>query len=199
MVQAALSGVPADPTHSGSISRRGNCSKPNLVDPIVEQRLSSRIMPPPSGRSLSLTGRPAVSAYASNLEGVLETLCTLWVHGHVHRTNDYVIGRTKVVSNALGYPGRSRVSIRGLLLRFDVPISPGSYGGRYTWGRIRTLGSKKRTPKKTVGSALDEVGFELLGRRIVVKRGTIGPKPRSSKDPIPPKPTECHGSIRIRS
>lgn len=30
---------------------------------------------------------------------------TLWVHGHVHHRNDYMVGDTRVVSNARGYPG----------------------------------------------------------------------------------------------
>jgi predicted phosphodiesterase len=29
----------------------------------------------------------------------------LWIHGHTHTSADYVAGRTRVVCNALGYPG----------------------------------------------------------------------------------------------
>jgi Icc-related predicted phosphoesterase len=42
-------------------------------------------------------------SFASNLEHLMgEPLC-LWVHGHVHHSNDYVINGTRVVSNPRGY------------------------------------------------------------------------------------------------
>lgn len=31
----------------------------------------------------------------------------LWVHGHVHESFDYWIGRCRVVCNPRGYPGRA--------------------------------------------------------------------------------------------
>lgn len=42
-------------------------------------------------------------AYASNLEGLMGEPVTLWIHGHVHHSNDYHIGGTRVVSNPRGY------------------------------------------------------------------------------------------------
>lgn len=62
----------------------------------------------PSARSIpSEFGNDPLSAcYASDLESLIaETQPTLWVHGHVHHRNDYLIGETRVVSNARGYPG----------------------------------------------------------------------------------------------
>lgn len=42
--------------------------------------------------------------YASNLEWLMALYKpTLWVHGHVHKSNDYYIGSTRVVSNPRGY------------------------------------------------------------------------------------------------
>jgi len=57
----------------------------------------------PSIHSVPMTNREDVirSAYASNLEGLIQTYQPLlWIHGHVHRAPSYAIGRTRVISNA---------------------------------------------------------------------------------------------------
>ncbi len=62
----------------------------------------------PSPRSVDSWFRhdPLSACYASDLEDLIcETAPTLWAHGHVHRRNDYMIGSTRIVSNARGYPG----------------------------------------------------------------------------------------------
>ncbi len=62
----------------------------------------------PSPRSLELWAKhdPLSACYASDMEDLLnDTGPTLWVHGHVHHRNDYFVGRTRIVSNARGYPG----------------------------------------------------------------------------------------------
>lgn len=60
----------------------------------------------PSPRSLrggQVTGL-LDAAYASDLESlILDLQPAAWIHGHVHRSVDYEIGRTRVVSNPLGY------------------------------------------------------------------------------------------------
>lgn len=64
----------------------------------------------PSPRSIPAEFRhdPLSACYASDLEDLMyETRPALWVHGHVHRRNDYLVGDTRVVSNARGYPGES--------------------------------------------------------------------------------------------
>ena len=44
------------------------------------------------------------AAYASDLEALIErTQPQLWVHGHIHTSSDYLIGRTRVVCNPRGY------------------------------------------------------------------------------------------------
>ncbi|AJD43926.1 metallophosphoesterase domain-containing protein (plasmid) [Rhizobium gallicum bv. gallicum R602sp] len=44
--------------------------------------------------------------YASDLESlIVEARPALWVHGHVHRVNAYMIGDSRVISNPRGYPG----------------------------------------------------------------------------------------------
>lgn len=64
----------------------------------------------PSPRSIAAGFRhdPLSACYASDLEDLIsETRPALWVHGHVHHRNDYVVGGTRIVSNARGYPGES--------------------------------------------------------------------------------------------
>jgi hypothetical protein len=43
------------------------------------------------------------AAYASNLEELV-VQADLWVHGHVHNSCDYQIGKCRVVCNPCGYP-----------------------------------------------------------------------------------------------
>jgi hypothetical protein len=42
-------------------------------------------------------------AFASNLEYLMGPPISLWVHGHVHHSNDYMLNGTRVVSNPRGY------------------------------------------------------------------------------------------------
>jgi Icc-related predicted phosphoesterase len=44
---------------------------------------------------------------------------TLWIHGHIHENRDYVIGNTRILNNALGYPtldGVETIGFRGDLV-----------------------------------------------------------------------------------
>jgi len=44
------------------------------------------------------------SAYASNLDGVIEKYNPIyWIHGHLHNSSNYNIGDTKVICNPRGY------------------------------------------------------------------------------------------------
>lgn len=44
--------------------------------------------------------------YASDLEDfILEYKPKLWIHGHVHKSNDYMVGDTRIISNPRGYVG----------------------------------------------------------------------------------------------
>ena len=61
----------------------------------------------PSKRSLPLRfGDDLLSAaYASHLDELVErSNARLWIHGHVHEGQDYMIGNTRVVCNPRGYP-----------------------------------------------------------------------------------------------
>lgn len=46
-------------------------------------------------------------AFASNLDYLLGEPISLWVHGHVHHSNDYEINGTRIVSNPRGYQLKS--------------------------------------------------------------------------------------------
>lgn len=44
-------------------------------------------------------------AYASHLDDfILKHEPLLWIHGHIHHSNDYHIGQTRVVANPRAYP-----------------------------------------------------------------------------------------------
>lgn len=64
--------------------------------------------PSPRAIALGFQHDPLSACYASDLEDlIMEAGPTLWVHGHVHHRNDYIIGSTRVVSNSRGYPGEA--------------------------------------------------------------------------------------------
>lgn len=62
------------------------------------------------------------TAFASNLDSLVEK-SDLWIHGHVHDSVDYRIGRSRVVSNPMGYPIQSRGRIwTAENTRFDAAL-----------------------------------------------------------------------------
>ena len=49
-------------------------------------------------------GDPSNYCYASRLDRFVEVMAPeLWCHGHVHQSNNYVIGTTRVICNPRGY------------------------------------------------------------------------------------------------
>lgn len=47
------------------------------------------------------------AAYSSNLTELIETQGpALWIHGHLHFPTDYMLGTTRIVNNAHGYPAK---------------------------------------------------------------------------------------------
>jgi hypothetical protein len=51
-------------------------------------------------------------AYVSDLGGLIAAGApSLWVHGHVHCSRDYLAGRTRIVAIPKGYGGGSRWSM----------------------------------------------------------------------------------------
>jgi len=51
-----------------------------------------------------MTASVPSAAFASNMEDLIfETGPDLWVHGHIHDSSDYRIGKTRVICNPRGY------------------------------------------------------------------------------------------------
>ncbi len=42
-------------------------------------------------------------AFASDMESLMGPPISLWIHGHVHHSNDYIVNGTRVISNPRGY------------------------------------------------------------------------------------------------
>lgn len=62
----------------------------------------------PSIRSLPERRRGELlsCAYASHLDDfILTHQPRLWIHGHIHHSNDYTIGATRILANPRAYPG----------------------------------------------------------------------------------------------
>jgi predicted phosphohydrolase len=57
------------------------------------------------------------AAYASNLdELVRDSGASLWVHGHIHTYQDYMIGVTRVLCNPRGYPDKRTAGFQANLV-----------------------------------------------------------------------------------
>ncbi len=84
----------------------------------------------PSFRSVShqFAESPINPAFASDLEKlILKHSPELWIHGHIHESADYQVGRTRVVCNPLGYsvdgPGAAFENLKwdpGKMVRLEV-------------------------------------------------------------------------------
>jgi len=69
----------------------------------------------PSAQSLppERQGDMTTCAYASRLDDfILKHQPCYWIHGHIHRTSDYQIGRTRVLANPRGYPDESNPAFK---------------------------------------------------------------------------------------
>ncbi|MFC5456660.1 metallophosphoesterase [Prosthecobacter fluviatilis] len=50
---------------------------------------------------------PISCAYASHLDSLIQEFQPqLWVHGHIHHSNDYMIGSTRILANPRAYPDK---------------------------------------------------------------------------------------------
>jgi predicted phosphohydrolase len=60
---------------------------------------------------------PISCAYASHLdEFILEYQPPLWIHGHIHHSNNYLIGKTRIVANPQAYPDEPNESFNPELI-----------------------------------------------------------------------------------
>lgn len=67
----------------------------------------------PSARNMTPDDRKHACApgYASNLEELVTASgVRLWVHGHIHASANYTLGRTRVIANPLGYVNDPRAN-----------------------------------------------------------------------------------------
>lgn len=60
------------------------------------------------------------AAYVSKMDDfIAEHGPALWIHGHIHENRDYLVGNTRILNNALGYPtpdGAETAGFRGDLI-----------------------------------------------------------------------------------
>jgi Icc-related predicted phosphoesterase len=75
-----------------------------LVEPLPEVKVVVVTHHAPSPKSLMFSnGDPLNGAYASDLSEIV-SWADLWVHGHIHKSQDYRIGDCRVIANPRGYP-----------------------------------------------------------------------------------------------
>jgi Icc-related predicted phosphoesterase len=71
---------------------------------VVTHHAPSRESIPPA-----FDGDPCNPAFASDLSRfIVESEARLWVHGHIHFSCDYPLGKTRVLANPRGYPTEPR-------------------------------------------------------------------------------------------
>ncbi len=67
---------------------------------VVTHHAPSALSLPPDFRNDTLA-----AAYASHLDDfVRDSPVRLWIHGHIHRSSDYMIGSTRILANPRAYP-----------------------------------------------------------------------------------------------
>ena len=76
--------------------------------------------PHPGSIHPRFAGNPVNGAFASDLTGLVER-ADLWLHGHVHDSFDYRVGRCRVVCNPRGYAQNRKVAATPADLQFENP------------------------------------------------------------------------------
>jgi Icc-related predicted phosphoesterase len=88
----------------------------------------------PSARSIApkFSGLPTSAAFASNMDSFISAFQPdLWIHGHVHDSFDYQIGRTRIVCNPRGYEAHANPNfLPALLCRVGIVPMPLDVAGR---------------------------------------------------------------------
>ena len=82
----------------------------------------------PSAQSLLHRSEQRVddAADASNLDDFVEELSPeMWIHSHTHHKEDYMLGSTRSLSNAKGYPHQKEETGFNALEVFDSEMMPG--------------------------------------------------------------------------
>lgn len=80
-------------------------SETNIV--VTHHGPSLKSVPPGSHKDM------ITAAYVSDLEDFIELYQPqLWLHGHLHNSSDYTIGRCRVLCNPKGYAGKENISFQ---------------------------------------------------------------------------------------
>ncbi len=87
----------------------------------------------PSARSIApkFSGSATSAAFASNMDSFVSAFQPdLWIHGHVHDSFDYQIGRTRIICNPRGYEAYANPDfLPALLCRVGTAPSPSGVAG----------------------------------------------------------------------
>ena len=69
------------------------------------------------------------AAYASDLPAMLEGphAPDLWIHGHIHRSVDYTVGRTRVLANPRGHDTSHRRRDGAWIEKLENPAFDGGF------------------------------------------------------------------------
>ncbi|MGO7319380.1 metallophosphoesterase [Rhizobium ruizarguesonis] len=110
---------------------------------------------------------PLTPSFASNLERmIMRHQPRLWVHGHLHNSSDYYVGRTRVVCNPRGAPGEAQLFSFDPGLVIDV--------------EARTADVNAEERGQSLGSLFDE-DFQPLSRRFVGKVRSRAKRPPGTR------------------
>jgi predicted phosphodiesterase len=99
---------PSDQLWQGVHNQDRDWLEARLAEPFAGRTVVITHMAP-SARSLpaELQETRIATALASHLDHLVERT-DIWIHGHIHDSADYRIGRCRVVCNPCGYPGRDQ-------------------------------------------------------------------------------------------
>lgn len=88
--------VPEAYNQNATFFQNAGCITPDTV--VVTHHL-------PSSKSVpeKFKGNPENHFYVCDVSYKIKDFPKIWIHGHTHASNDYMLGRTRVVSNPYGY------------------------------------------------------------------------------------------------
>lgn len=95
------------PSHAEMLHRRDLAF---ILDRLAESHAGPTVVvthhaPHPGSVADRYAGQALTAAFASDLSAIiLKYQPELWIHGHDHGSHDYMVGRTRILSNQAGYP-----------------------------------------------------------------------------------------------
>lgn len=109
-------------------ARQKSWLRQKLAEPFAGKTVVITHMAPALQSVVERFSRDIVSAaYASHLEELVQQ-ADLWIHGHMHDSSDYTLGRCRIVCNPRGYMRRSGAPENAgfdpnFIAELDVPIN----------------------------------------------------------------------------